>query len=211
MTSARKVRANRANARRSTGPKTAAGRAKTAQNARRHGLRIPVLSDPALSVEAEVLAQTILGDASSSPELLELARKIAEAEIDVIRVRRARSELVSSELSDFNYRHKARRVFRSSYRALMKNKPESPSPEEPEGKEGTRDVQASSRPQKQAGDGGEHGHKGGRYVGWRGLGGMGEQDLDMILIRKSSRGQTCSRLVHLLHSELLRPSFRCYH
>jgi hypothetical protein len=72
---------------------------------------------------------------SSSPELLELARKIAEAEIDVIRVRRARSELVSSELSDFNYRHKARRVFRSSYRALMKNKPESPSPEEPEGKE----------------------------------------------------------------------------
>ena len=135
MTSARKVRANRANARRSTGPKTVAGRAKTAQNARRHGLRIPVLSDPALSVEAEVLAQTILGDASSSPELLELARKIAEAEIDVIRVRRARSELVSSELSDFNYRHKARRVFRSSYRALMKNKPESPSPEEPEGKE----------------------------------------------------------------------------
>jgi hypothetical protein len=45
--------------------------------------------------------------------------------------------------------------------------------EEPEGQEGTRDVQASSRPQKQAGDGGEHGHKGGRYVGWRGFGDMG--------------------------------------
>jgi hypothetical protein len=133
VTSARKVQANRTNARRSTGPKTAAGRAKTAQNARRHGLRIPVLSDPALSAEVEVLAQRIAGDASSSPELLELARKIAEAEIDVIRVRRARSELVSSELSDFNYRHKARRVFRSFHTALMKNKTESS--EEPEGKE----------------------------------------------------------------------------
>jgi hypothetical protein len=142
VTSARKVQANRANARRSTGPKTAAARAKTAQNARRHGLRIPVLSDPALSAEVEVIAQRIAGDASSSPELLELARKIAEAEVDVIRVRRVRSELVSRELSDFNFRNNARRVFRSSLAVLMKNKTESPSPEEPEEPEGKeeRDV-----------------------------------------------------------------------
>ena len=109
MTSARKVEANRANARRSTGPKTAAGRAKAAQNASRHGLRIPVLSNPILSAEVETMARRIAGDAS--PELLELARKIAEAEIDVIRVRRARSDLVSDELSEFNLRYKTRRIF----------------------------------------------------------------------------------------------------
>ena len=63
------------------------------RNARRHGLRIPVLSDPALSAEVEALAQKIAGN--GSPELLESARKIAEAEIDVIRVRRARTDLIS--------------------------------------------------------------------------------------------------------------------
>ena len=127
MTSARKVEANRANARRSTGPKTAAGRAKAAQNASRHGLRIPVLSNPILSAEVETMARRIAGDAS--PELLELARKIAEAEIDVIRVRRARSDLVSDELSEFNLRYKTRRIFRSSLTTPMNDQLESPSPE----------------------------------------------------------------------------------
>jgi hypothetical protein len=93
MISPRKLRANRANSLRSTGPKTAAGRATAARNARRHGLRIPVLSDPALSAEVEALAQKIAGN--GPPELVELARKIAEAEIDVIRVRRARTDLIS--------------------------------------------------------------------------------------------------------------------
>jgi hypothetical protein len=111
VTSARKVEANRANARRSTGPKTAAGRVKAAQNARRHGLRIPVLSNPTLSAEVEVMAQRIACDAS--PELVELARRIAEAEIDVIRVRRARHDLVSRLLPKLNDEHKAAELARS--------------------------------------------------------------------------------------------------
>ena len=96
MTSAHKLRANRANSLRSTGPKTAKGRAIAARNARRHGLRIPVLSDPAMSAEVDTMAQRIASDAS--PELVELARHVAEAEIDVIRVRRARSDLISRAL-----------------------------------------------------------------------------------------------------------------
>ena len=88
MTSARKLHANRANSIHSTGPKTAKGRATAARNARRHGLRVTVLSNPALSAEVDTMAQRIAGDAS--PELVELAQHIAEAEIDVIRVRRVR-------------------------------------------------------------------------------------------------------------------------
>ena len=42
----RRQRANRANAKSSTGPKTAAGKALAAQNAFRHGLNVPVLSRP---------------------------------------------------------------------------------------------------------------------------------------------------------------------
>jgi hypothetical protein len=96
MASARRIRANRANSFRSTGPKTAAGRSRSARNARRHGLRIPVLSDPALSVEVERVAQKIL--ANEPPELLGLARRIAEAEIDVLRVRRFRAGALSHSL-----------------------------------------------------------------------------------------------------------------
>ena len=109
MISARKLRANRANSLRSTGPKTAAGRATVARNARRHGLRIPVLSDPAMSAEVDILAQRIAGD--TAPELVELARQIAEAEIDVIRVRRARNDLISRTLSDSNDRVPVPRQF----------------------------------------------------------------------------------------------------
>jgi hypothetical protein len=101
VTSARKVETNRVNARRSTGPKTVVGRAKAAQNARRHGLRVPVLSDPALSAEVEALAKSIVGPDCPFPELLALARKIAEAEIDIMRVRRARSDFVSRVVPDF--------------------------------------------------------------------------------------------------------------
>jgi hypothetical protein len=97
MISARKLRANRANRRRSTGPKTSAGRATAARNSRRHSLAIPIPSDPALSAEVDAIAQMIAGN--DSPELIEAARRITEAEVDVIRVRRARRELLSQTLS----------------------------------------------------------------------------------------------------------------
>jgi hypothetical protein len=92
MTSPQRLRANRANSRRSTGPKSRAGRAKSARNARRHGLRVPVLSERALADEVEHLAQKII-DGSPS-ELMDLARRVAEAEIDVLRIRRVQNELV---------------------------------------------------------------------------------------------------------------------
>ena len=59
VTSERKSAANRCNARASTGPKTAAGKARVACNARRHGLTVPIAADPALAREVEVLAQAI--------------------------------------------------------------------------------------------------------------------------------------------------------
>jgi hypothetical protein len=99
--SARKRFANQANARASTGPKTAAGKATAAQNARRHGLNLPVLADPAMSSEVEELARTISGD---HQHLHALARPIAEAQIDLGRVRRARHDLISGCLSDPEYK-----------------------------------------------------------------------------------------------------------
>ena len=89
MTSEHKIRANRTNARASTGPKTAPGRFHAARNALRHALSLPVYSDPVLAEEVKALAREIIGT-DSNPEMQELARRIAEAQIDLRRVRHVR-------------------------------------------------------------------------------------------------------------------------
>jgi hypothetical protein len=94
VTSARQRDANRRNARASTGPRTRAGKARAAQNARRHGLNLPARYDPSRFDEIEALARTIIGsDADADGDRLELARRIAEAQIDIIRARAARRDL----------------------------------------------------------------------------------------------------------------------
>jgi hypothetical protein len=107
VTSERKIRANRANARASTGPKTARGRRHAARNALRHALSLPVRSDPELSDEVEALARKIVGT-DASTEKHELARRIAEAQIDLNRVRQARHQLLAQALGDPNYESQER-------------------------------------------------------------------------------------------------------
>src|SRR5262249_23650090 len=98
-TSERKIAANRANARASTGPKTRHGRAHSARNALRHALSLPVYSDRALCAEVEALAREIAGP-DANAEMRELARRVAEAQIDLRRVRCARHRLLSKALSN---------------------------------------------------------------------------------------------------------------
>ena len=92
MTSARKIKTNRENARASSGPNSAHGRANSTRNALRHGLSLPVYSDPALCEAVEVLAREIAG-AAADVETQELARRVAEAQMDYRRVRVARHQL----------------------------------------------------------------------------------------------------------------------
>ena len=94
MTSARKLRANRNNARASTGPRTAAGKARATRNAQKHGLSVPIMADPSLAAEVKVLAQEIAGEGAND-QLQQIAARIAEAQIDLVRIRRARHELLS--------------------------------------------------------------------------------------------------------------------
>jgi len=56
MATEKQIAANRANAKRSTGPKTAAGKLKSSRNAYRHGLSGPLLSDPATSAKVDRIA-----------------------------------------------------------------------------------------------------------------------------------------------------------
>jgi hypothetical protein len=98
-TSLRRVQANRSNARASSGPKTIAGKARSARNARRHGLTVPVWAVPQLSAEAETLALELAG-ADADRELTVRARAVAEAELDLLRVRRARFEMLAEAWDD---------------------------------------------------------------------------------------------------------------
>jgi hypothetical protein len=106
LTSARKIRANRANALASTGPKTAQGRAHATRNALRHALSLPVYSEPALSEEVDALAREIAGPAANA-EIQELARQVAEAQVDLRRVRYARHQFLSHKLNDPYYDSRA--------------------------------------------------------------------------------------------------------
>jgi hypothetical protein len=95
--SARKRAASRANGRRSAGPRTPRGKAHARANARLHGLTIPVVAHPHLAAEVEELAARIAGEQS---DLIDAARAVAEAQVDLMRVRRLRKDLFATALRD---------------------------------------------------------------------------------------------------------------
>jgi hypothetical protein len=99
MISPRKLQANRANARHSTGPKSHAGKARSAGNARRHGLSVPICADHQQGADVEILARRIAGT-DAGQERLEMARCIAAAQVDLVRIARARLALLKRVQSD---------------------------------------------------------------------------------------------------------------
>ena len=106
MTSERRQEAGRANGRTGSGRKSAAGKAASGRNAFRHGLSVPLLADPAASAEVAALATAIAAaDDSCEPgeaatELADLAQRIAEAQLDLVRVRRVRHDLICAALAN---------------------------------------------------------------------------------------------------------------
>jgi hypothetical protein len=116
LTTDRQRRANRANAKSSTGPRTTAGKTRVAQNALRHGL--PIWSDPALLPMAEALARRIAGP-DTDADALEHARRIAEAQVDLDRVRGRRRRLITGLLTNPKYQPLRVLIMRQQLR-LMK-------------------------------------------------------------------------------------------
>jgi hypothetical protein len=98
MTTERKARSNRLNSRLSTGPRTPQGRAKSAGNAQRH--RLSARLSPVALAEAQMLAGQIAG-AGAPRELHDLARSIAHADLELQRIRKARSQHLSRALAMF--------------------------------------------------------------------------------------------------------------
>ena len=89
MTSARRIAANRENAKKSTGPRTRRGKSRASRNAARHGLEGINFGVVGLSKKVARLAKIICRDASD-PFRYEQALIIAESQILLARVRAAR-------------------------------------------------------------------------------------------------------------------------
>jgi hypothetical protein len=96
MASKRQNEANRENAKRSTGPKTDAGRAKSSRNARRHGLSRPIQFNEG---DFSSLANVLAGGNSSTLPCVDLTA-ILRAKLQLNRVRVARHELLARLLKE---------------------------------------------------------------------------------------------------------------
>lgn len=91
MTSDRKADSNRKNSQKSTGPRSERGRRRSGRNALRHGLAVAIGADPFVANEIKLLEKglmTVYGGKTAG----ELARRVAEAEMDLLRIRKLRAE-----------------------------------------------------------------------------------------------------------------------
>ena len=95
MTSAARVAANRKNAARSSGPRTAKGRARSRQNAYRHGLSLPIGANDAFAAPINALAADIAVMCGVAPDV---AYAVAEARVALIRARQATIETINRAL-----------------------------------------------------------------------------------------------------------------
>ena len=99
MTSDRKIESNRKNAQKSTGPRSEAGQRRSRRNALHHGLAIAIGSDPSFSEDIKRLAG-VLARGRSGPNIGEFAYQAAEAEIDLLRIRKLRASRFNAVLGN---------------------------------------------------------------------------------------------------------------
>jgi len=116
MASERQIAANQANAKRSTGPRTATGKLRSSRNAFKHGLSRP-LSGPSSN----------LSDDRLSSDLTDIAR----SQLELSRIQRVRTELIAAllQVPDPQLIKQLRGLGRYERAARAKRKKAIPSPQ----------------------------------------------------------------------------------
>jgi hypothetical protein len=109
MASQKQIAANRANAQRSTGPKTAMGKMKSSRNAYRHGLSWSSPCNVATASEVDAIARVLTSQDAGELERTS-AVEFASAHIQLLRISEVRRRLWQEvDLTSLNT-HKLRRL-----------------------------------------------------------------------------------------------------
>ena len=101
--------------------RTPHGKARVARNALRHGLSLPVAADAALAPEISALAARIAGEGAGDARRAAAAR-IAEAQVDLVRIRRVRLAATEQLLAGKEVTGELVRLDRYERRALSRRR-----------------------------------------------------------------------------------------
>lgn len=120
MATEKQIAANRANAKRSTGPKTLAGKQKASRNAYRHGLSHPLPIDPLATTKVDAIIQALVeGDADGRKTAA--ARELAVAQLELLRIRKVRADMLGNiDITSTDALHRLLSIDRYEILALRK-------------------------------------------------------------------------------------------
>jgi hypothetical protein len=94
MATEKQIRANRENAKKSTGPKTAAGRTRSSRNALRHGLSLPLTPNTEMAAKADLIRKSLVSE-QGKPARVVAAIEFAQAQLDLLRIRAVRRQMMA--------------------------------------------------------------------------------------------------------------------
>jgi hypothetical protein len=97
----KQIAANRANAKRSTGPQSAAGKMVSSRNAYRHGLSRPLSLGADTAAKLEAIAQAVTGEGAGEEQLISAA-EFARAQLELLRIHAKRAEMMTAIERDDN-------------------------------------------------------------------------------------------------------------
>jgi hypothetical protein len=96
MATERQIAANRANAKKSTGPKTAVGKRRSSRNAFRHGLSGPLPEDSVTLAAIDAIADAVSNGADGEGQQ---TTAFARSQLELKRIREVRNGLMSGLIS----------------------------------------------------------------------------------------------------------------
>ena len=94
VASEKQIAANRANALRSTGPRTAVGKRRSSRNAFRHGLSCPLSLGTDDATKLAAIAQAVAGEGAGEAQLTS-AVEFAHTQLELLQIRARRAELIA--------------------------------------------------------------------------------------------------------------------